>query len=249
LKKIISVGRGGVGKTTFIAGLSLLLKERGPLLIIDADPDENLSYFLGIEEDLKSISEILFNIKEAKIKKELERLPLAEKIDYLIQQEALYERDFFDFLSLGVKWTEGCYCQPNNILKGIIKRLEKNYNFVLIDSPAGLEHINRRITTELDYIFVLLDPSQKSLDSVERFKRLLKDLRIKFKEIFLIGNFRYPESKLHLIQEKTGSSYLAKLPYDKKVEELSLKGEPFTKLSPNSLFLKEIEKIIKEVRL
>lgn len=248
MKKIISVGRGGTGKTSFIAGLSFVLRDKSPLLIIDADPDESLSHFLGAE-NFKTISEVLFDIKEKKVREEVEKLTLPEKINYLIQQEAIYEGDFFDFISLGVKWSEGCYCQPNNILKGIIKRLEENYNLVLIDSPAGLEHINRRITTDLDYLFILVDPSQKSLESIGRFKKLLQELKIKFKEIFIVANFRYPEDKLYLIEKETGLACIIKLPYDKEVEELTLKGEPFYKLSKNSLFLKKIKELVENLKL
>lgn len=248
-KKIVCVGRGGVGKTSFIAGLSFLLKEKQPLLIIDADPDENLAYFFGIEDKLRTVSEILFNIKEGKIAEEVKSLTLFEKIDYLIQQDGLYEGDFFDFLSLGVKWTQGCYCQPNNILRGLILRLEKNYNLVLIDSPAGLEHINRRVTDNLDYLFILVDASQKSFDSIIRFRKLLEDLRIGFKNIFVVANFRYPEKEINLIKEKTGFDCLGKLPYDREVEEINLKGKSFFDLSNDSLFLQEVRKIIKNAGL
>jgi len=248
-KKIVCAGRGGVGKTSFIAGISLALKKFQPLLIIDADPDESLASLLGPDLKFKTISEVLFNIKEGKVEDRVKGLSLPERIDYLLQQDSLYEGDFFDFLSLGVKWSEGCYCQPNNILKAVIQRIERNYNFILIDSPAGLEHINRRITSTIDYLFILLEPSKKSFDSVGRFSRLLEELKIRTSNIFIVANHRFPEEDLRLITDRTGIDLLGKLPYDKEVEKINLEGKPLSGLSDGSPFFNQIRNILKLVKV
>lgn len=246
-KKIVCVGRGGVGKTSFIGGASLILRSYKPLLIIDADPDESLAQSLGIPKEAKAISDILFDIKEGVISDQAKSFTLPERIDYLIQQDALYEADYFDFLSVGVKWTQGCYCQPNNILKSILKRFEKNYNFILIDSPAGLEHINRRITSSVDYIFILVDPSRKSLDGIVRFNKLLKELKIEFGHMYVVANYRFSSKDLHLVKEKTGYEALGRLPYDKAIEEANLKGIQFNELDAGNQFLSQIKQILQKV--
>ncbi|MBN2119955.1 MAG: AAA family ATPase [Candidatus Omnitrophica bacterium] len=245
-KKIVCVGRGGVGKSSFLGGAAFLLHNKSPLLIVDADPDESLISILGIKDNLKTISEVLFNIKEGSVSQDIKNFSLPEKIDYLLQHDALYEGDFFDFISLGIKWSEGCYCQPNNILKGTLGRLEKNYNFVLLDSPAGLEHINRRITNDVDYLFILLDPSQKSLQGVAKLEKLLKDIKINCRNTFLVANFRFPEESLRLIKEKTSLEAIGKLPHDKELEKINLEGKSFSHLDKSSPFLISLKEILEK---
>ena len=170
MRKIVAIGRGGVGKSSFIVLTAKYLKSRnrGPLLLIDADPDQNLAELLGLdlnELKINTISDLLFDLRYGKIDEKMKSFSLSEKIEYLINQRALYEGDGFDLLSLGTKWAEGCYCQANNILKGFISGLEKNYAYVLIDSPAGLEHLNRRLTSSIDDVFAILDPTQKAFQN------------------------------------------------------------------------------------
>ena len=220
MKKIVVTGRGGVGKTSFTALLCRYLQEKfPPVLAIDADPDQNLAEMLGLDgKKIKTVSDVLFDIKVGDIEEKLKSSLLAEKIDYLISQNVLYENNNFDFLSLGVKWTEGCYCQPNNILKGIVERLEKNYKFILIDTPAGLEHLNRRIMSSVDEIFAIIDPSKKAFDNVKRMYKIINEVGIKFDKFYIIGNYRFPDSLLDSVEQKTGLKCLGKLGFDREVE-------------------------------
>ena len=157
MNRIVSMGRGGTGKTSFIALLTKYFIEidESPLLLVDADPDQSLAEMVGAKLE-KTISEILYefleeggNITEASPQERLEPRVL----------ESLYEGEQFDLMAIGTKWKEGCYCLPNDLLKKIFPTLTKNYRHTLIDSPAGLEHLNRRITAEVDYIFDILNPS------------------------------------------------------------------------------------------
>ena len=57
MKSIVSTGRGGSGKTSFIALLAKYLRSKNSLLLIDADPDENLAEMIGVnleEEKIKT---------------------------------------------------------------------------------------------------------------------------------------------------------------------------------------------------
>jgi CO dehydrogenase maturation factor len=161
---IVSTGRGGAGKTTFAAISTRYLS--GAFLLIDIDPDQSLADMLGIDldkEGVRTVLDILFDIQNKQGYEELGSMPLPEKIEYLLASECLYESKHFDLVTLGVKWTEGCYCAPNNLLSTIIPRLAQNYANVIVDAPAGLEHLNRKVTSEIDDLFLILDPSQKSL--------------------------------------------------------------------------------------
>jgi CO dehydrogenase maturation factor len=117
----------------------------------------------------------------------------------------MHEGEFFDFIALGTKWVEGCYCLPNAALKGALEALTKNYKYILIDSPAGLEHLNRRITSRWMIFSILLTLPKKSFDHVERAYRIANEVKIEFKNFYVIGGFRFPEDLGNQAEKSSGS--------------------------------------------
>lgn len=247
MKKIVSTGRGGVGKTCFIAGLARFLKDRGHLLLIDADPDESLAEMVGVDlgkEGVKTISDILYDIRKGRVEGDLDSLGLVGKVDYLLNQHALYEGDDFDLLSLGTKWTEGCYCQPNYTLKTLLGKLEKGYAFVLMDSPAGVEHLNRRVTSSVDDIFAIIGPSKKAFDNASRARRLMGEIGVAYRNFYLVANFDFPPEQLDSLKEREGFTYGGKLEKDPEVARLALEGRSLMELDADSPFLRSVRGII-----
>ncbi len=242
-RKIVSTGRGGAGKTTFAALAARFLS--GSLLLIDIDPDQSLADMLGIDlekEGIRTVLDILFDIQKKQGYEELGSMPLPEKIEYLFTRECLYESKGFDLVSLGVKWTEGCYCAPNNLLRAIIPRLAQNYANTVIDAPAGLEHLNRKVTSEIDDLFLILDPSLKSLRSIARTRKLVAEVGVKCHNFYLVANYRFTQDAEKFIQD-TGATYLGRIEPDDRVEEYNLQGKSLLELpddSPASLSVKRI---------
>lgn len=239
MKKIVAIGRGGVGKTSFIVLLARYLKsaKNRSLLLIDADPDQSLADLAGVNlesEGIKTISDLLFDVRYGNISERLNSFSLAQKLEYLLNQKALYEGEGFDLLTVGTKWTEGCYCQPNNILKGLISALEKNYDYILIDSPAGLEHLNRRITSSVDDIFALLDPAQKAFRNLDSAYRIISEIKIKFINFYVVGNFRFCAELADLAGRRNEFRYLGELDYDQNVEKFNLFGKSLFQLAEDS---------------
>lgn len=247
---IVSMGRGGTGKTSFVALMTKLLVERGvsPLLLVDADPDQSLGDVLGIDleaEGKKTISELLIEIF-------LEGggttvgVPPWDRIESVIWEKGLYEGESFDLMAIGPKWIEGCYCLPNAALKMAMERLTRPYRNVLIDSPAGLEHLNRRITSKVDIIFDIIDPSRKSLDHVKRAYRIVKEVNIEFKRFYVLGGYRFPKHLEMLVHEKTGLEYLGKIAFDKTVEEYTLIGRSLLEIPDESPAYKSVKDIVEK---
>ena len=152
MKTLVTVGRGGTGKSSFTALMAKAFIEanQAPILLVDADPDQNLAEMLGV--DLKEAGKS--TIADLIVSTFIERggttvgIPPTQRIESRIWENGLYESKNFDFMAVGTKWVEGCYCMPNSALKGALESLTKNYKYVLIDSPAGLENLNRRITSK-----------------------------------------------------------------------------------------------------
>ncbi|NQS89462.1 AAA family ATPase [Patescibacteria group bacterium] len=243
-KKIVCTGRGGTGKTTFVALLAKYLNSH-PLLI-DADSDQNLADMLGVnlkEEGIRTISEVLFDIQKGKTYKELSSMPLPDKIEYLFNASCLYESEKFDMVCIGVKWTKGCYCMPNNILRNVIPKLSNSYEYTIIDSPGGLEHLNRRVVSEVNDIFVILDPSKKALNNVERMRKIASEIGIHFNSLYLIANHKFKKTREEYVKTINGN-YLGKIEYDPDLEEYSWIGKSLLELPPSSPAFLSVKKIL-----
>lgn len=234
MKILVTMGRGGTGKTSFVALMTkyFIEIEESPLLLVDADPDQNLGEMVGVdlrEKNKKSVSELL-------VETFLEEggttvgVPPTERIESRIWSHGMYEGENFDFVALGTKWVEGCYCLPNAALKGALEALTKNYKYVLIDSPAGLEHLNRRITSKVDDIFDVLDPSKKSFDHVERAYRVANEVKISFQNFYIVGGYRFPQSLEEQARKVLKLKFLGRIAYDENIEKFVLAGESLLKL-------------------
>ncbi len=248
MRTIVSTGRGGTGKTTFIALLTKYWIKKKSLLLVDIDPDENLAEMVGIDlqkEEIKTISDILFDIQKGRVNDELKSLPRPVQIEYMFHL-CLYEGDGFDLFSLGAKWTEGCYCQPNNILRSIIPKLSKNYDYTLIDSPAGLEHLNRKIMSEIDSIVAVVDPSKKSFHNVRRSLGVAREIGIKFKNFYIVSNYKFSNSLEESVKE-LGLEHIGKIDYDENVEGYILEGKSLLGLPGDSPAFLSVKKIIENM--
>ncbi len=250
MKTLVIMGRGGTGKTSFVALIAKYFIEIGdtPLLLVDVDPDQNLGEMIGIdleEVGKKTISDLL-------VETFLEEggttvgVPPTERIESRIWEKGMYEGDYFDFIAVGTKWIEGCYCLPDAALKGALESLSKNYRYVLIDSPAGLEHLNRRIAVRIDDVFDVIDPSKKSFDHVKRAYRVAKEVKIDFKNFYVIGGFRFPENLESQVEKTTQLEYLGKIAYDERVEEYVLAGKSLLNLPSTSPAYISVKKLMEK---
>jgi CO dehydrogenase maturation factor len=250
MRRLVSVGRGGSGKSTFIALATRHLIEVGetPILLVDVDPDQNLGEMVGVdlkEQGKKTISELLL---ETFIEKggTTVGVPPSERIESRIWERGLYEGEFFDLISIGTKFVEGCYCLPDAALKKALEGLTKTYRHVIVDSPAGLEHLNRRVTSQVDDIFDVMDPSQKSFNHVERAYRVAKEVKIDFRNFYVVAGYRVPETLEAEIENRVKLPYLGKVAYDKDVESYVLSGRSLLELPASSPAYVSVKMIMKK---
>ena len=172
-------------------------------------------------------------------------IPPSERIESKIWEKGLYEGEYFDLIAIGPKWVEGCYCLPNAALKGALEKITKSYKDVVIDSPAGLEHLNRRITSRVNDIFDLVDPSKKSFDHVARAYRIVREVNIKFDNFYVIGGYRFPEKLGEEAERKLGLRFLGKIAYDENVEKFVLFGKSLLEIPDDSPAYQSVKEIMK----
>jgi len=243
------MGRGGTGKTSFVALITKYIIEinETPILLIDADPDQNLAEMVGIDlekEGKKTVSELIIETF-IEGRGTTVGIPPSERIESKIWEKGLYEGEYFDLIAIGPKWVEGCYCLPNAALKGALEKITKSYKDVVIDSPAGLEHLNRRITSRVNDIFDLVDPSKKSFDHVARAYRIVREVNIKFDNFYVIGGYRFPEKLGEEAERKLGLRFLGKIAYDENVEKFVLFGKSLLEIPDDSPAYQSVKEIMK----
>ena len=249
MKTLVTVGRGGTGKSSFTALMAKNFIEVGqaPLLLVDADPDQNLGEMIGI--DLKEVGKS--TIADLIVSTFIEKggttvgVPPRERIESRIWENGLYESKNFDFLAVGTKWVEGCYCMPNSALKAALESLTKNYKYVLVDSPAGLENLNRRITSDVNDIFDILDHSKKSQDHVRRAVKIAKEVDMKFENFYLVGGYRFPSELGKQAEADLKYKYLGKIEADDQLDEFVLNGKSLLDLPKDNKAYLSVQNILK----
>jgi CO dehydrogenase maturation factor len=251
MKTLVTVGRGGTGKSSFTTLMAKALVEAGksPILLVDADPDQNLAEMVGI--DLKEACKS--TIADLIVSTFIEGggttvgVPPAQRIESRIWENGLYEGQHFDFIGVGTKWIEGCYCMPNTALKGALENLTKNYEYVLIDSPAGLENLNRRITSSVDDVFDILDHSKKSQDHVRRAVKIIHEVDMQYKNFYIIGGYRFPDELGKHAEEALKFRYLGKVVQDSLLDDYVLNGKSLIDLPNDNEAYLSVKKILQSL--
>jgi CO dehydrogenase maturation factor len=125
----------------------------------------------------------------------------------------------------------------------MIPKMAGNYEYTIIDSPGGLEHLNRRILSEIDDVFVVLDPSRKALHNVERMRKIASEIGIHLNNIYLIANHKFKQVAEEYIKGMDGK-YLGKIEYDSCLEEYSWNGKSLLELPESSPAFSSVKKIL-----
>lgn len=237
---IIAVsGKGGVGKTMLAALLARTFSEEtSNLLAIDADPDSNLPDALGVKVE-KTIGDVREEILESR-----NRSPgktLHDVLEYHVM-DTIEETDKLDLLEMGRPEGAGCYCAVNHVLRAIIDKWAKGYDVVIIDTEAGLEHLSRRTTQDVDIMVVVTDTSKRGIETAKRIKELASELDIAFKRLYVVINRAGKEMAegIKKALEESGLEVLGAIPEDKNVLEFDYEGRPLTELPEDSPALKEV---------
>ena len=238
-------GKGGTGKTTVAALIVRALVEegQGKILAIDADPNNNLGELLGFKK-VSTIVEIIDDIS-----KNPDMVPAGISKDRFIDlkiQESVDEADGFDLLTMGKPEGPGCYCFANNMLRELIAKLTKSYDYIVIDNEAGMEHLSRRLVRTIDSLFMVAENSVVSMRAVSRIAKLVDDLGIKVKEKNLIIN-RVKQGKDITDIGIMKSEYCIKeeLPVSEEIENASVKNISIFNLDKSNPVFQKVKGLLK----
>ena len=231
---IAVAGKGGVGKTTTCGMIIdyLCSKKQGPVLVVDADANANLNEVLGVEVET-SLGEIREEMAQAELKGTLPAgMTKADYADFKFSS-AIIEEDDFDMLVMGRTQGKGCYCYVNGVLKTQVDKYAKNYNYVVMDNEAGLEHVARGTLPKVDTMLLISDCSRRGIQAAARVAEIVEEMELNPSVMGLIVN-RAPNGELDagVLEEieKHGLKLLGVLPQDEGVYRCDCDGEPSAKL-------------------
>lgn len=236
-------GKGGSGKTTttslFLAAIirQNLFKE---ILVIDADPDANLSETLDIKIT-KTLGQVLDERKS-----ELDNgAAKGRKLRFSIW-ECISHGQGFDFLVMGRTMGQGCYCSVNSALNTVMNETASMYELVLVDFDAGLEHFSRTSGNPADMLIITCDPSRLSFDTARRIRSLVDELSLSYERQVLIGcRFsREQEALFDQMARETGIPSAGVIHFDPEIASKNLLGESLLTLDSNNPSLKSVNKIL-----
>jgi CO dehydrogenase maturation factor len=252
---IALAGKGGTGKTTISALLirHLMEKQDGSILAIDADPATNLNMVLGMEIEgvVGDIREDMLNLVQssgAMAGSMPGGMSKQEYLDYQVQM-AVTEGDKIDLLVMGRPEGQRCYCAANQMLRVIIDRMGKQYDYVVIDNEAGMEHLSRRTTRDVDVLLLVTDPTQRGLVTAQRMAEMVPELEIGVGHTHLIVNRlpgEMPEPMAEAI-EKTGLTLIGTVPNDPAMAEFEFTGRPLVELPADTAVYQAVSDIARRV--
>ena len=243
---IALAGKGGSGKTT-MAGLLikyLVRYDKTPILAVDADCNANFNEVLGLE-----VKDTLGNARE-EMKKGV--VPSGMTKDIFMEmklEEAMVEAPGFDLVVMGQPEGAGCYCAANSLLANFMERLANNYPYIVMDNEAGMEHISRLTTKNVDILLIVADTSRRGLQAALRIDDLARSLNIGVGKSYVVINQvknGLSQKALEML-DNSGLELAGTVPEDENIYEYDFNGRPTIEMPENSPSVQAAFKIFEKI--
>jgi len=145
----------------------------------------------------------------------------------------------------------GCYCFVNNLLRAVMDKTTVNYDLVIIDTPAGLEHFSRKTIPDLDDLIVVTDESKRGLTTGERIRDTAREIELKYRNLYVIVNKVTAGRKEKVLENAKGLGLkvIGTIPYDESLARFDLVGDPLMGLPDDSPAVKEMVQVVEALGL
>ena len=241
---IAVAGKGGSGKTSVASLIIRYLMQNGlgPILAVDADPNANLGESLGLSLR-HTVGSIIATFNEEKI-----NIPPGMTKEAYLEfrlNDAMVESKGLDLMTMGRGEGAACYCYPNVLLRKFMDSMSGNYAYTVMDNEAGMEHLSRRTTQNIDELLLVSNHSIKGVRTIARLKKLITELKLVVKRQSVIINFVPGEIDPLISEEmvKLGLEPAVIIPVDEKIHEYDLIVKPLLDL-PESKAVKVIDNLM-----
>lgn len=250
--KLAVTGKGGVGKTSFVALVARVLRDKGhKVLLIDADPDMNLATVIGVPSNTKitpivELKELIAERTGVQVGTPAPFFKLNPKVDDIPDRFCL-NHNGLKLIVMGTvkKGGGGCACPENAFLKSLLSYLVvARDEWVLLDMEAGIEHLGRGTAIGVDHMIVIVEPNHTSIETAQRIKKLSKDIGIK--SLRIVGNKIQSSDEKNFLKSKLESfDILGFIDFSSIIKKLSL--NIISPVDIDKEQLTQIEKIIEEL--
>ena len=257
--KIAVSGKGGVGKTTIASTMARLMGRSGKkVVLVDCDPSPNLALSLGITEyerkrivPLCELSDLVANrtgVRPGESRGKIYKIN--PEVDDLLGKYGVEGKDNVTLLVLGTIQTGGggCFCPESALLRRLLSHLVRKEGVMVMDMEAGVEHLGRGTTRNIDILLIVVEPGQRSVETASRIQKLAKDLGIQR----IVAVLNKSRGQLH-DEEISGRlrdleiDMIGSIPYTEKAMESDLRGISLMETGGNQSFLEAVERILKSL--
>jgi CO dehydrogenase maturation factor len=139
----------------------------------------------------------------------------------------------------------GCYCHANTLLSQYMERLCGNYQVVVMDNEAGMEHISRLVARSADILLIVSDPTQRGIMAAKRIHDLARELKLDIKKDYLIINRVDGElpAEVKEAADAAGLNIAGCVPEDELVSRYDTEGRPTAELPGDAKSVKALNEI------
>ena len=238
-------GKGGTGKTT-LAGMLvkyLVQNAKTPVLAVDADANANLNEVLGMQ-----VGETLGDARE-EMKKGVATGMTKDVFMEMKLEQAVVEAAGYDLIVMGRPEGTGCYCAANTLLTNYLDKLIGNYAYVVMDNEAGMEHLSRMTTNNLDLLLVVSDPTRRGIQAASRIFELTKEINLNIgRKLLLVNQAKEGQREgIEAAVKEFGMELSGIVPEDPEVRDFDLRGVPTVQLGSENKALNAAFAIFNQV--
>jgi CO dehydrogenase maturation factor len=213
-------------------------------LAVDADCNANLNEVLGVD-----ITDTLGNAREEMKKGDVPSGMTKDIFMEMKLEEALVESEGYDLVVMGQPEGAGCYCAANTLLTNFLERLSDQYPYIVMDNEAGMEHISRLTTKDVDILLIVSDPSRRGIQAAVRIEELARSLKIVVGKSYVVINQAreaLPGPAMEMINN-ANLELIGTIPEDDLIYEFDFNGRPTIEMPEDSKSVKAAFEIFDKI--
>jgi CO dehydrogenase maturation factor len=128
--------------------------------------------------------------------------------------------------------------------------MSQGYDYVVMDNEAGMEHISRRTTRDVDHLVLVTDTSQRGVTAARRIAEMIPGLEVNIANTYIVVNRVTGDqmpAPLAAAVEATGAKLLGTIPSDDQMTEFEFGGRPLVELPVESPVVQSVYQIAEQI--